>query len=115
MDLCYSLVVIVVVALCTYGYMLFENRYISANAMETDQVDFVFALKRAWNVPVGFLYSQVLPGASLYFRAGSWSDLHRSAWERSVLLMNVFKHAGFRSESWEIGKPTKITWSVLIL
>ena len=27
--------------------VLFENRYISANATETDQVEFVFALKYA--------------------------------------------------------------------
>ena len=32
-------------------------------------------------------------------KAGSWSDLHAMAFESVRLLLNVFKHAGFRSGS----------------
>lgn len=50
----------------------------------------VVCLEISWNVPVG-LCLHILPGAFLYFRDGSWRDLQRGAWKRSVLLTNVFQ------------------------
>lgn len=41
-------------------------------------------------------------------KAGSWSDLHAMAFESVRLLLNVFKHAGFRSESCGIGGLCKV-------
>ena len=54
--------------------VLFENRYISANVSETDQVEFMFASKLDGMYPVG-LCLRILPGAFTYFDAGSWSGL----------------------------------------
>ena len=41
-------------------------------------------------------------------KAGSWSDLHAMAFESVRLLLNVFKHAGFCSESCGIGGLCKV-------
>ncbi len=56
------------------GSVFFENRYISANVSETDQVEFMFASKLDGMYPVG-LCLRILPGAFTYFDAGSWSGL----------------------------------------
>ena len=66
----------------------------------------VVCLEISWNVPVG-LCLHILPGAFLYFRDGSWRDLQRGAWKRSVLLANVFKYAGFRNEKLGNRQATK--------
>lgn len=41
----------------------------------------------------------IMPDAFMSAAVGSWTDLSRSVWERSPLSTNVFRHAGFRSES----------------
>lgn len=74
--------------------------------METDQVKMIFATALGEMYPVR-LCLHILPGVLWHVVAGSWSGLHAYAWERSVFFMNVTKRAGFRSESREIGKPTK--------
>ncbi len=37
------------------------------------------------------MYICVLPSVPLYCKAGSWSDLHTNAWERSVLFTECFQ------------------------
>ena len=58
--------------------VLFDNRYISANAPETDQVNRSFATSLDEMYPVR-LCLHILPDVLWHDVAGSWSDL------RSVL------------------------------
>ncbi len=79
--------------------VLIENRYISANETKTDQVKISFASQFVgmcrWDYCVYTESYRALLCIAKWLLVGPWSH----AWERSVFLLNVFKHAGFRSES----------------
>ena len=72
--------------------------YISANVTETDQVEIHLLPVEVKCIRWDCVYTSCRTLLCIQ-EAGSWSDLRHDAWERSVLILNVFKRAGFRSAS----------------
>ena len=83
--------------------VLIENRYISANETKTDQVKISFASQFVemcrWDYCVYTESYRALLSIAKWLLVGPWSH----AWGRSVFLLNVVRHAGFRSGSCGIG------------
>lgn len=71
--------------------------------METDQVKMIFATTLGEMYPVR-LCLHILPDVLWHVVAGSWSDLHAYAWERSVFFRMFPDVLDFAAKNWEIGR-----------
>ena len=71
-------------AVCSTG--LIENRYISANVSETDQVELMFASGLGEMYPVELCLHNYRTLSCMVI-AGSWRNLGYSVWKRSFFML----------------------------